>query len=108
MIKDLQPPAVVAPANKVATMLAQLERANQNPQQAWLESLKEYKEVEPTQWAMPDGYKQRVAPEYLTKVYSAPRTGREYAEKWLKDRGLETCQSAKGMLDALQWSHARR
>ena len=82
-------------------MISHLERLNINPQQAWMEALKEYREIEPGLWHMPEGYRQRVAPEYLTKVYSAPRSGKEYAQQFLRERQLEGCGAAKGMVDAL-------
>ena len=51
---------------------------------------------------MPDGYRTRVAPEYLTKVYSHPtRTGKQYAEDYLAAHGLKDCTAAQRMVDAL-------
>ena len=84
-------PAVTSPAggSKVAHMISHLERVNTNPQQMWMDALKEWQEVEPSSWAMPEGYKARLAPEYLTKVYSAPRPARVHAELFLNEHGCD-------------------
>ena len=82
-------------------MISHLERVNTTPQQMWMDALKEWQEIESSSWAMPEGYKARLAPEYLTKVYSAPRPARVHAELFLKEHGCEQCSTAKGMVDAL-------
>ena len=51
---------------------------------------------------MPVGFKQRLAPEFLSKVYSVPgRTGVDYATIFLQEHGADTCNLAKGMVDAM-------
>ena len=85
----------------MAQMISHLERVNTNPQQMWMDALKEYKEIEGVLWQMPEGYKARLAPEYLTKVYSSPRPAKVHGELFLKEHGIEQCSAAKGMVDAL-------
>ncbi len=86
----------------VKKLITELQRMNQNPQAVWLLVLQEYREVPLEQWPMPVGYTTRVAPQYLTKVYSVPgRTGLEYGEKFLADHGLNHCTVARTMVDAL-------
>ena len=86
---------------KVAQMIRYLERVNMNPQQTWLDVLKEYAEVDGEAWPLPVGFRERVAPEYLSNVFSAPRTGVQHAEKFLEEHGLVACTFARRMVDAL-------
>ena len=86
---------------KVSTIILQLERLNHNPQQAWLDALKEFCEVPPEEWPMPVGFKSRIAPEYFFRVYSSPKPGIEHGQKWAEEHGCIGCSWIKGYMDAL-------
>jgi hypothetical protein len=82
-------------------MIRHLSRLNANPQQKWLAALKNYRDIPAAQWPLPDGFRQRVAPEYLSKVYQSPTgTGVDYAEAFLESHGCKACSFAKTMVDA--------
>ena len=81
-------------------MIAELERLSQSPHPAFLAQLRKYREVRP--WPMPEGYQQRLAPNYLAQVYKSGQTGVEYARKWLRDHGLSGCAPAQEMLSIME------
>ena len=81
--------------------MQKLERINHNPQQAWMEALKEYKDVPAEEWPMPAGFRTRLAPEFFSRVYSAPRSAVEYGQKWAEEHGCSHCSWIKGYIDAL-------
>ena len=82
------------------SVIAELERLSQSPHQAFLAQLRKYREVRP--WPMPEGYQQRLAPNYLAQVYKSGQTGVEYARKWLRDHGLSGCAPAQEMLSIME------
>ena len=87
--------------SKINGIIQQLQKLNYNPQQVWLEALREYQEIALDRWPLPVGYRSRVAPEYFSKVYGAPRTAVEYGQKWVEDHHLSGCSWSRGYLDAL-------
>ena len=97
-----QPGSADGSGGSVQKLISELQRLNQNPQAVWMMVLQEYREIPENMWTMPPGYKARVAPQFLTKVYSVPgRTGVEFAEKFLLEHSLGTCTVAKAMVDAM-------
>ena len=48
-----------------AKMIKYLEELNLNPQQIWVLYLKEYVDTPESEWPIPDGYKSRIAPEFI-------------------------------------------
>ena len=104
MVNAQTPPTPGDPntPEKIATMIAHLERVNRNPQQEWVVALRDYKDIPPERWPMPIGFRQRVAPEYFSKIYSVQgRTGGDYGREFLLTHGASTCNIAQGMVDAL-------
>ena len=58
------------------------QRLNPNPREAWPDAFKECQEVPMENGPMPAGFRIRLAAEYFSRVYWAPRSGLEYGQKW--------------------------
>ena len=80
-------------------LIAELERAAQNPHGVFLRQLKKFREVSP--WPMPLGYRQRLAPSYLCQVYKSGQSGVEYARRWMQAHSLQNCSPAQEMISVL-------
>eukprot|EP00959_Pyramimonas_sp_CCMP1952_P287270 6007673-Pyramimonas_sp.AAC.1 len=72
----------------------------QMPQQVFLEQLEDFKEYPASEWAtkMPEGYRERIAPDVLSEVYSTGKTAEAWARDYIRDRGLADCNTAREMI----------
>ena len=99
----MQESALGSPVGNVKELIGRLQRKATSPLEIFREHLSQYKEVPPAEWGahFPLGYRERVAPEFLSDVYSQNKKGEEWAKDFLRDRELLDCFAARELMAAL-------
>ncbi|CAK0869509.1 unnamed protein product, partial [Prorocentrum cordatum] len=92
--------AASEPAEAVSLAIKRMRFKAQMPQQVFLEQLEDFKEYPASEWAtrMPEGYRERIAPDVLSEVYSTGKTAEAWARDYIRDRGLADCNTAREMI----------
>ncbi|CAK0885631.1 unnamed protein product [Prorocentrum cordatum] len=92
--------AASEPAEAVSLAIKRMRFKAQMPQQVFLEQLEDFKECPASEWAtkMPEGYRERIAPDVLSEVYSTGKTAEAWARDFIRDRGLTDCNTAREMI----------
>lgn len=100
---DVNPHAapVVRSSGSLAETVVRLERSTRPPHQVFLEQLKSYRDIPASQWPMPPGYTQRLAPHYLAEVYRDGTTVQS-VRRWLRDHDLTKNVPAQEMLSIME------
>ena len=83
--------------------MKRLEDQAKTPQQVFVEALREYREVDESEWgrSFPPGYRTRIAPEFLAEVFASGKKGRAWAREFLRERQLTDYPPAKELLVAM-------
>ena len=84
--------SVSAPVKDIVKMLAATAK---NVNEAYVQELKNYKDIPLSEWPLPVGYQQRLAPAYLAEVYRSGNTGENYAKEFRRQHGLNDCLAAQ-------------
>ena len=66
-----------------------------------MEQLSKFREIPLSEWPMPPGYQQRLAPSYLAEVYRGG-TAVAYAKAWLREHELVHCVPAQEMVSIME------
>ena len=84
-------------------MMERLERKASAPLDVFKKQLAQYKAVPPEIWNsyFPAGYRERVAPEFLSEVYSQNKRAEDWAKDFLRDRELLDCFAARELMASL-------
>ena len=84
-------------------LIRRVERKAELPQAGFLSCLKEYANVVDETWAeaFPQGYRTRVAPEFLAEVYSHGSTGERWARRFVEERGAVRSPACKELISVM-------
>ena len=68
-----------------------------------VKELERYQSVKDSEWPLPPGYRQRLAPSYIAHVYGKSSRGYEYAQEYLRVHGLDDCYAAQEIVSILEF-----
>ena len=92
----------VAEDKEINELLQRCEKAGRSTADQWTQVLRSFRKIPPDEWGMPIDFKERLAPEVLSRIYVGNVRFAEEARRFLQEHGLEECLYARSLRDAAE------